>query len=254
MTKSITISAQKRPEHLRETLEALKQCDGIKEWGTPMVLIDYHPKQQECMEVAFKAGFRVTTFGSKLGCNTIIWKSMDHGFYNNYYPSSDFHVHFEDDTVPTKGALRWFDWAMENLKDQKVLTVQAFKRVPCGEDDEYILQRRHLSWGWGTWRNRWVYTLSKNWLHGDGDMAWDTHIRDNVIKDWYVAQPCVSRIHNTGKTDGTFMRHPSIYENEHRSLKTTDSIITSFREKPFSDSACDTPASTPACSGTGHSG
>jgi hypothetical protein len=224
--KSITISAQKRPQHLKETLEALKRCDGIEEWGMPMVLIDYYHKQQECFEVAARSGFMVTTFGSKLGCNRMIKESMNHGFWNN---ASDFHVHFEDDTVPTKGALRWFDWAMEKLKDQKVLSVLAYQRTPCGEDDQYVLQRNDLSWGWGTWKDRWAHKLSPNWLNKDGDMAWDTHVQQNVLKDWYVAQPCISRIQNTGSTDGTFCRDKHTYETAHRSQKTTDSIIKEFQ-------------------------
>lgn len=225
MTKSITISAQKRPEHLRETLEALKQCDGIEEWGKPLVLIDYHPKQQECMEVALKAGFTVQTFGVKLGCNRVIWRAMDHGFHNE---RSDFHVHFEDDTVPTKGALRWFDWAMKNLWTFKVLSVLAYQRIPCGEDNEYLMQQGDLSWGWGTWRDKWTGFLAPNWLHEDGDMAWDTHIHQRFMGTWWVAQPCVSRIQNTGKTDGTFCRDPHTYETCHRSRKTTDAIVREF--------------------------
>lgn len=226
MRRTITISAHKRPEHLRQVLEALKQCDGFQGWAQPMVVCDYHELQEENIKVATDVGFTARVYGHHLGCNRIIRTCFDMGFHDL---DSDFHVHLEDDTVPTKGCLRWFEWASENLHRPVVASVLAYSRFPTGTDSQYRLQQNDLSWGWGTWFGQWNSFFAPNWIPtSDLSMAWDTHIQER-LEHRMVAQPCISRIQNIGRENGTYCRDDHTYETTHRSRQTTDEIVTDFQ-------------------------
>lgn len=228
MRRSITISAHKRPGHLRQVLETLKQCDGFQGWQRPTVVCDFHELQSENVKVAKDLGFTVNIMGANLGCNQSIRSCFDYGINSL---DSDFHVHLEDDTVPTKGCLRWFEWASENLHRPTVASVLAYSRFPTGTASEYRLQQSDLSWGWGTWFGQWNTFFAPNWIPNDKkDMAWDTHIQ-KLLGYRMVAQPCISRIQNIGKENGTYCTDPDLYEREHRSRETTDEIVMEFHLK-----------------------
>lgn len=227
MIRTITISAHKRPQYLRQVLEALKQCDGFKNWVSPIVVCDHHKLQDENVEVARDLGFSTVVYGANIGCNRMIRSCFDHGIH---HVRSDFHVHLEDDTVPTKGCLRWFEWASENLQRPTVAAILAYSRFPTGTVSEYRLQQNDLSWGWGTWSSTWDTFYVPNWIAPSRvDMVWDTHIQGLMGKRM-VAQPCISRIQNIGRENGTYCTDPAYFEIEHHSRETTDEIVTEFSE------------------------
>lgn len=226
MRRTLTISAHKRPEHLRKVLEALRECDGLSEWKWPTVICDLHELQDENVRIANDLGFEARIWGAHLGCNRTIRRCFDYGINDL---EGEFHIHLEDDTVPTKGCLRWFEWASRNLQGQNLASVLAYSRFPTGTESQYRLQQQDLSWGWGTWRATWNHFFSPNWIpNNKEDMAWDTHIQEH-LGDRMVAQPCISRIQNIGRENGTYCRDDQTYEREHRSRKTTDEIVTKFQ-------------------------
>jgi len=226
MRRTLTISAHKRPGHLRQVLEALKQCDGFDGWQWPTVVCDLHDLQSENVKVATDLGFTVRVYGHHLGCNRIIRTCFDYGLNSL---DSDFHVHLEDDTVPTRGCLRWFEWASENLRGPTVASVLAYSRFPTGTASQYRLQQEDLSWGWGTWFGQWNSFFATNWIPtSDLSLAWDTHIQLK-LGNRMVAQPCISRIQNIGSTNGTYLNDQATYEQVHRSRQTTDEIVTDFQ-------------------------
>lgn len=227
MRRTLTISAHKRPQYLRQVLEALRQCDGFKTWQWPTVTCDLHELQSENVAVAHDLGFTVRTTGRHLGCNQTIRSCFDYAINDL---DSDFHVHLEDDTVPTKGCLRWFAWASENLHKLTVVSVLGYSHSPTGTASEYRLQQKDLSWGWGTWHSDWNTFFAPNWSPvGNEVPAWDTRIQQ-LLGTRMIAQPCISRIQNIGKDNGTYCLDNHTYENEHRSKQTTDQVVTEFSE------------------------
>jgi hypothetical protein len=228
MRRTLTISAHKRPGHLRQVLEALRQCDGLQNWISPIVVCDHHKLQDANVEVARDLGFSTVTYGANIGCNRMIRSCFDHGIH---HVRSDFHVHLEDDTVPTKGCLRWFEWASENLHHPSVASVLAYSRFPIGTASEYRLQQQDLSWGWGTWHSTWNTFFAPNWSPvGREFPAWDSHIQQ-LLGTRMVAQPCISRIQNIGRENGTYCLDDRTYEEQHRSRLTTDEIVREFSLK-----------------------
>jgi hypothetical protein len=156
---NITVSAYNRPGYLRQTLTALAQCDGIKDCRVA-VMLDPCEETASQAKIASDYGFQCYAFTSHAGCNHAIQASFQYGFD---HMGGDFHVHFEDDTVPTRDALRWFAWARDRFShDPAVMNVSGYQRVSNGNLGECGLRRWFTPWGWGVWRDRW-HGLAAGW-------------------------------------------------------------------------------------------
>lgn len=217
---TITVSAYNRPEYLQQTLAALRSCDGI-EGCRVLVLIDQSEESSHSVAIASRYGFSSYTHPERVGCNAAIRKALAVGFVEM---GSEFHVHFEDDTVPTRDCLRWFAWARDHYRDDPaVMNVSGYQRASNGCLDECGLRRWFTPWGWATWRDRWL-GLHLGWAQGDAQ-SWDVIVNHALRAGRYEAFPTVSRIQNIGAEKGTHVPSAEWHAANHHVAVTADDIL-----------------------------
>jgi hypothetical protein len=205
--KTLTISGHRRPDYFQRVLSALAFCEGVSEYAVTAVL-DPSEWTDQLAEIARGHGITVHIPAQHLGCGAAIRYCMELGF-----KASDYHIHLEDDTVPSPDALRWFEWAGRHASPM-TLTVSGYNQHG-GEAEPNMAYFRHwfTPWGWATWRSHWEKYLLPGW----DTSFWDggvQRIRDNLGMGEMF--PRVSRIQNIGATRGAFC--PSEYfhrENHH---------------------------------------
>jgi hypothetical protein len=207
MRKTLTISAYNRPDYFAQVIQALAWCDGVGEYDVVAVL-DPSDKTEELAEISKGAGIQTMIMPERLGCGSMIRYCMELGF-----EASDYHIHLEDDTVPSPDCLRWFEWAGRNASPM-TLTVSGYNQHGGEAEANFCGYRKWFTpWGWATWRDAWEKYLQPNW-----DTAfWDggvQRIRDNMGMGEVF--PRVSRIQNIGATRGTFCPSEDFHrENQH---------------------------------------
>ena len=216
---NITVSGYNRPDYLGQTLAALSRCDGIKHCRV-VVLLDPCEETQDQVVIAAKYGFEPVTYSARVGCNTAILSALRYGFHEM---RSDFHVHLEDDTVPTRDCLRWFQWAANAYRrDASVMNVSGYQRISNGRLDECGTRRWFTPWGWGTWLDRWL-GLEAGWARGDAN-SWDVIVNHFLRASRYEAFPTVSRIQNIGAERGTHVPNAEWHTENHRVPVTADDL------------------------------
>jgi hypothetical protein len=207
---NITVSAYNRPAYLAETLAALARCDGI-EGCKVMVFLDPCEETDEQIDMVTRYGWEFLARLERFGCNLAIGKSFEWAFAD---PAVDFHLHFEDDTVPCRDALRWFAWARDNYRDDPaVMNVSGYQRISNGRLGECGLRRWFTPWGWGTWRDRWA-GLAAGWAAHEP--SWDVVVNHVLRAGRYEVFPTVSRIQNIGAERGTHVPSAEWHEANHR--------------------------------------
>jgi hypothetical protein len=205
--KTLTISGHRRPDYFQRVLSALAFCEGVSEYAVTAVL-DPSEWTDQLAEIARGHGITVHIPPQHLGCGATIRHCLALGF-----EASDYHIHLEDDTVPSPDALRWFEWAGRHASPM-TLTISGYNQH-AGDAEANTAGWRHwfTPWGWATWREHWEKYLLPGW----DTSFWDggvQRIRDNLGMGEMF--PRVSRIQNIGATRGAFC--PSEYfhrENQH---------------------------------------
>ena len=216
---NITVSAYNRPEYLQQTLAALRACDGFDSCRV-VVLIDPSDEAGRCAEVATTLGFVCFAYATRVKCNAAIMNAFAYGFQ---VMESEFHLHFEDDTVPTRDALRWFAWARDAYRDQaRIMNVSGYQRVSNGCLDECGARRWFTPWGWGVWRDRWD-GLAAGWVRDDAT-SWDVIVNHVLRAGRHEVFPTVSRIQNIGAERGTHVPSAEWHAANHRVAVTADDI------------------------------
>lgn len=216
---NITVSAYNRPAYLLETLSALRSCEGIESCRV-VVLIDPSDEQVHSAALAARYGFDSHVYPQRIGCNGAIRNALAFGFQ---HMESEFHVHFEDDTVPTQDCLGWFAWACDAYRDDPaVMNVSGYQKISNGCLDECGLRRWFTPWGWGVWRDRWL-GLHLGWVRDDST-SWDVIVNHALRAGRYEAFPTVSRIQNIGAEKGTHVPSAEWHTEHHRVAVTADDI------------------------------
>lgn len=227
--KTISVSIFRREDYTKQVLDALFECVGIDSY---QVFIHAEPAQnnkevKKTIEVAKSylkhSNVELKINEKKRGCCRNIYHSINHAFQNT---DTNFHIHFEDDTVPSADCLLYYEWAQEFYKNNdKVATVSSYEKIGyCNDrkpvvefDDSYIenykstvaLRKSFNPWGWGIWRENWEKNLSKQLrdkINSKGRYySWDIHTRKILAKDQGLLQayPLVSRTQNIGAKKGT---------------------------------------------------
>lgn len=215
---NITVSAYNRPAYLRATLAALSRCDGIGSCRVA-VLLDPCEETQEQRVTVQKFGFEPVEFAGHVGCNLAILGSLGYGFGPM---GSEYHVHLEDDTVPTRDALYWFRWAGEHYRrDPSVMNVSGYQRISNGRLAECGTRRWFTPWGWATWRDRWA-GLEAGWSRTE--ISWDVVVNHVLRAGRFEVFPTVSRIQNIGAEKGTHVPSPEWHTENHRVAVTADDV------------------------------
>ena len=210
MTKTLTISAHRRPDYFAQVIEALERCDGASEYRVTAVL-DPSDCTDQLSYIAKCHGITVHIPAQHLGCGSAIRYCMELGF-----EASDYHVHLEDDTVPSRDALRWFEWAGRNASPM-TLTVSGYNQHG-GESpaNAYGWRQWFTPWGWASWRDHWEKYLTPEWDCGfwDGGVQ---RIRDKLGMGEMF--PRVSRIQNIGSTRGAFCPSENFHRQNHHATR-----------------------------------
>jgi hypothetical protein len=216
---TITVSAYNRPEYLHQTLAALRSCDGIADCRVA-VLIDPSEESVRSAALAARYGFESFQYTHRVGCNNAIRFALLHGFNQM---QSEYHVHLEDDTVPTGDCLRWFAWARDKWRDEpRVMNVSGYQRISNGCLDECGTRRWFTPWGWATWRDR-AAGLLAGWVTDD-ETSWDVIVNHSLRAGRYEAFPTVSRVQNIGAEKGTHVPSAEWHAEHHRVAVTANDI------------------------------
>jgi len=206
MRKTLTISGHRRPDYFAQVLHALAACEGVGEYAVTAVL-DPCEHTSEQAELARGHGLTVHIAPEPLGCGAAIRHCLALGF-----EASDYHVHLEDDTVPSVDALRWFEWAGRNASAM-TLTVSGYNQHGGEAEPNMAYWRQWFTpWGWATWRSHWEKYLLPGW----DTSFWDggvQRIRDNLGMGEMF--PRVSRIQNIGATRGAFCPSEDFHRENH---------------------------------------
>lgn len=216
---NITVSGYNRPAYLSQTLAALRECLGIEHCRV-MVLLDPCDETPGQQDIARRYGFECAVYRERQGCNKAILNALAHGFQEM---GSEFHLHFEDDCVPCRGALRWFAWARDHYRDNPgVMNVSGYQRNSNGCLGESGLRRWFTPWGWGTWIDRWR-GLAAGWSRTQ-EISWDVAVNHVLRAGRYEAFPTVSHVQNIGGERGTHVPSPEWHALNHHVPQTADDI------------------------------
>jgi hypothetical protein len=222
LLKTLTVSLYNREEYTKRLLEHLNQCYDIENYDITIccepgfkviekLAKDFRPTQTE-----------VVVNNRRYGCNTNIYLCLAIGFSKN-----DYHIHFEDDTIPGKDCLLYFEWARELYKNNKdILTISGYVNsnnqtehfYPLNEDLDCVFKRKWFTpWGWATWKDRFK-EMEDVWDFQGKNGSWDYTINHIVRRDRYEISPAVSRIQNIGGEMGTHVPNSEWHSNHHLNL------------------------------------
>lgn len=203
--RTLTVVGWRRPEYLRAVLISLKHCVGIENYKVWVILDHGHT---ETLEVAVEESlddWTVMPSDRRLGCNGITRQACELGF--SY---SDYHVHLEDDCLPARDCLSWFEWARRFGGDQSVFTVSAYSKQ-IGRIDAYSRRSWFTPWGWATWADRWGQLAS--WWREEDRYPWGVQACHYARQFRYEVHPVIARVRNIGR-DGGHNNNPAQWERE----------------------------------------
>lgn len=208
--KTISISLYNRPQYTQKVLSYLDQCYDIENYK---ILIFCEPSNNEVISIA--KNFRqsqttVTVNDKKFGCNKNIYQCWEAGF--NY---GDFHIHLEDDTVPSKDFLVYCEY-LKNIyiEDTSVFSISGYVNSnnksmnaqfseKSDQHNSYSKRNWFTPWGWATWISRWSIIKEAFARSLESKVSWD-HFVHKVLDNKFEIFPLVARIQNIGAERGTY--------------------------------------------------
>jgi hypothetical protein len=212
--KTISISLFNRPNYTKQVLNALEKCTGVEEYH---IFIRAEPGEsqevKDTISIAHEFSHpnkRLIVNTKKLGCGINIWSCLDFAFSET---NTDFHIHFEDDIVPSRDCLKYFEWTNQyykNNNDVAVLTCYSkISNTVISDEIKNAVKtiRWFIPWGWGLWRDTWEKTLKTELFNritqSKTYLSWDGHT-NNILKDknLLMGLPILSRSQNIGALNG----------------------------------------------------
>lgn len=210
--KTISISLYNRPIYTKKLFDALNYCFGIDDYK---IIICCEPGFKEVEEQARQ--FRplqtnIVVNPRKLGCNTNIFQCLAMGFDIN-----DYHIHLEDDTIPGKDCLKYFEWAKDKyIDDENIFNISGY--VNSNNKTEHYYPKNcnikntskrnwFTPWGWATWIDRFK-DMQRCWDFQGKNGSWDATVNHVARKNKNEVFPTVSRIQNIGGDLATHVPNP----------------------------------------------
>lgn len=208
----VTITANDRPDYLRQVLESWREVDGISDVPLVFSVEPGNDEVQElCRSVDFAEKTLVFTNEVKRGPHGNPHRALTHAFNLG----ADFSVLGEDDSVVATDVLDFF-WtmALRHQGDPKIFTVCACN-LRCGiccDRVEHVRRGAFCSTVWGLWDYRWS-ELSQSWgMHYADHGGWDMKFAAVVKGARDCLIPCVSRAQHIGQYGGVHMRPEEFHE------------------------------------------
>lgn len=196
-----------------------------------MVFCDRSDRTSECVALAEKHGFGHLAWPERIGGNANAGEALAWAFDIG----AAYTVFLEDDIVPMRDMLLWFEWAERFRSDPKVFTVTGYNQCPDGAIDEHRFQEWFHAWGFATWRDRWEefrWTEKEPFPNTDAEgrhQDADAYLQQ-IRKSRVEAYPCISRVQNIGAIDGWHVNSPDWHAEHHRSRETSgDARVEEFR-------------------------
>lgn len=203
MCKVITMTVFRRPHYLKQVLDALSCCVGIKEYT---IVISIDPAPDPSVKDIIRAMLTKICFckciysfnATRLGMNKNTHKALDSGF-----GLSNFIVHLDDDVLLGPDALQYYEYCDRKYRnDIKVFSVTGTNNNKCELADDYTkISRRQwfTSWGWGTWRDRWTEVGGANYSWGTDKRSWDSYLNRITRRERYEIYPLLARSKTIGE-------------------------------------------------------
>ena len=208
--KVIVMPTWCRADYTQKVLEGLKSCDGIEEYK---LLIHAEPDFPDVIDTINSIdglNKEIILNSTVLGATPNTYECMEHGF-----SLSDFVIYIEDDDVPSKDFLKYFEWARDTYENNTdILNIAGHSMYKDLEPAEYYKVERgqwFTPWGWGTWIDRWK-EIKEKW---DQTIGWDTIINHNVRGERYEIKPKLARIQNIGATRSVNVPSPEWHAENH---------------------------------------
>ena len=241
---TVMVTAWRRPDYLRQTLESWSRVRGISEVRRFTIALGWSDKatlekQTEVIDAAKRPPdplpmLRVKPDSSAAraarGMGRAIGEAVSAAFAD---PGCQFVICGEEDIVVSDDVLEYMSWAAAEFKgDSRVLAVCAHTPAGQGWDEPGAGPREDPDadpgavrliqgfspWVWGAWRDRWERVLKPGW-------DWDCNMGDAMTSgyDWTIAlrtigltgrvcaMPFASRSQNIGR-DGGWAADPAQFD------------------------------------------
>lgn len=205
--KVIVMPTYRRADYTKTVLEGMKSCYGIEDYK---VFIHHEPGYPEVLDIindSSELNITIIENDNVLGLNQNIYNCLSHGF-----SLSDYVIYLEDDVVPTKDCLKYFEWARDKYaNDPDVFSVTSYNRQVVPIEDNFKIHRRQwfVPWGWATWKNRWEEIKTK-WTFNTGC---DSIMNHSVRGDRCQIEPKLARTQNIGATRGVNVMEPEWHKD-----------------------------------------
>lgn len=249
----IVIFCYNRPNHLKKLLNSIYKNKDFNKYKYYFYCDFYRNKDDKKDNFLVK---KLLNKISKIKNKKIIFRKYNHGLskniingINQIFQKYQAAIIFEDDLILNKFALNFLNKNLNYFKkDKSVYSISGYSYVNKNLSKNDIIKiRRHSSWGWATWRDKWkkinfedlkfFQSSKKNFnilgndmslmLEGNNESLIDSWaVRFNFYcfkKNKFSIQPLYSMIKNTGND----------FSGYHKSFRF--SINESFSEKfnPF---------------------
>ena len=218
--KIITIPTWKRPEYTGQVLEGMKRCYGIEDYTIYIFAEPEYPEVIDVIESFTDLNIVLSINEKRLGLPGNTRQCLDKGF-----SMTDYLIHFEDDIVPSKDCLKYFEWARDKYVDDKnIFSISGLHRTHNfkNKDDLYHAVIRidgFIPTGWAMWQDRWKET-KLNWEETKTSWSLSAH---NARKRSCVLIPYLSRTKYIG-IENTTNCTPEFHKEHHCNEFWVDSV------------------------------
>lgn len=240
----VVVTLYRRYRYSRRVLEHLAACDGVERFDVLVHVDPGFPAVEDLARTFPLPRKEVVVNPHRLGCNGNVYAALAHGFQRDEYV-----VAVEDDVVPARDALRFFEWVDQPRyrDDPACFGGCAYHRELPPTPAEYNQVVRHgwfTPWGWSTWR-RWWPRMQAAWP-ADRDPSWDVRVNEMRAAngDAYVLHPRLARTQNVGAEMGEHVDprlHAARQFNPNWAGDRDDVPADDFREAPESPTEGPTP-------------
>lgn len=214
---AIMMTAWRRPQYLRRTLESWTKVRGVQDVATFHIALDPSDRSDDMLKVIGEFGPRlpitVHINEQRYGVSENPVESGTDVFIRN--PYVNFIVMAEEDLVVSDDVLEYMEWSSAYFSTgHSVLCVCAHSPddpSPDADPSDVVVQQRFRVWVWGTWRDRWFEVLEPSWDRNyssgtadDPSCGFDYNIDRRVMPQggYVAALPLASRSQNIGQFEG----------------------------------------------------
>lgn len=194
MDIGITVFAYNRSRHLKEVLEGLRKNEGVAKlyiFQDGLKCAEHRDEWEKTRRAIEGIGwcevaYELSPYNKGLAASVV-------DGINAVFRENDAVIALEDDCVPAANFISFMKQCFGKYwNDKRIHSVSGYSWPIDLQEDEYDIYGcgRISSWGWGTWKDRWVqYSADNNILSrlkNDGDKsrrlaAWGSDLEQTVI-------------------------------------------------------------------------